>query len=350
MTRRRAPLPTGLPGTDVRENEPRDAVAPFSRRGPDPAATDSAIDSVTVAVVGICSAAHLARCLAALEAQEGAPPFDVVVVYDPHLGDMSAVSRQYPHVHMVANEGQRTPLELAARAIREATGDLIVLTEDHCIPSPDWVRRLYEAQAPGRAAVGGMVEAVPDASAVDWAFYYVDFFRYMRPAPAGRSKSLTVCNVAYRRSFLAEIAPLWEHIFHETAINEALRDRFGALWLEPRAQVRMRRNVRFSDAVYERYAFGRLFGCTRLEFAGGGHRLYYVVLSPLLPVLLLGRMAGKAARSATGIRNFVRSAPFLVAMVAAWSWGEWLGYATRRRPRSLVVAPEIRSRVAATVS
>ena len=331
MTELRAPLPTGRAPNGIRTSDP-------------------IIGTVTVAVVGICSAAHIARCLAALEAQEGAPPFDVVVVYDPHLGDMSVVRRQYPHARLVANEGQRTPLELAARAVREAAGDLIVLTEDHCIPAPDWVRRLHEAQAPGRAAVGGMVEAVPGASAVDWAFYYVDFFRYMQPAPAGPSRSLTVCNVAYRRSFLTEIAPLWEDIFHETAINEALRDRFGSLWLEPGAEVRMRRNVRFGDAVYERYAFGRLFGCTRLEFAGSGRRLYYALLSPVLPILLMGRMAGKAVRSRAGIINFVRSTPFLIAMVAAWSWGEWLGYVTRRRPKSLVVAPEIRASARGAVS
>ena len=30
-------------------------------------------------------------------------------------------------------------------------------------------------------------------------------------------------------------------------------------------------------------------------------------------------------------------------MVLWWSWGEWLGYLTRRHPRSLVVAPEIRA-------
>jgi hypothetical protein len=305
--------------------------------------TDAERPRVTVSIVGICGASHLASCLDALQAQEGAPAFEVVVVYDPHLRDMPALSSQYPAVRMVANEGQRTPLELASRAIREARGELVLLTEDHCVPRPDWVRRLCEAQAPGRAVVGGVVETDQDASAVDWAFYFVDFFRYMRPVQEGPSPTLTVCNASYRKAYLSEIAPLWQEIFHETAINDALRSRFGSLWLLPTAEVRMRRNVRFGDAVYERYAFGRLFGCTRLSFAGPGRRLYYAAFAPALPFLLMGRMARKAFRRGDGFLKFVRATPALLAMVLAWSWGEWLGYLTRRRPASLVVAPEIRA-------
>ena len=168
------------------------------------------------------------------------------------------------------------------------------MTEDHCVPQPDWVKQLVDAQAPGRAAVGGVVETVPSANAVDWAFYLVDFFRYMMPvmrAVRHRSRSAT-SRIAVNIS--KPSSDLWQTIFHETAINEALRARFGELWLTPAAEVRMQRNVRFANAVYERYAFGRLFGCTRLEFTGTARRLYYVLFAPALPVLLLGRMAGKA--------------------------------------------------------
>ena len=48
--------------------------------------------TVTVAVVGICGATHLRRCLAALDAQDGAPAFDILVVYDPHLDDIAALA------------------------------------------------------------------------------------------------------------------------------------------------------------------------------------------------------------------------------------------------------------------
>jgi len=263
---------------------------------------------VTVAVVGICSARHIARCLEALGGQEAPPSFDVLVVHDPNIVGVSDLSDRFGDVRFVVNAGQRTPLELA-----------------------------------GRAVVGGRVEIAENASAVDWAFYFVDFFRYAAPAREGPSPSLTVCNACYRKADLAAVAGLWSTDFHETAIHDALRARFGPLWLEPRSEVTMARHVKLRDALYERYAFGRLFGCKRIRFISRGRRLYYAILAPALPALLLLRMARKALRSRRLARAFLRSLLPLTAMVLTWSWGEWLGYVTGRHPRSLVVAPEIRT-------
>ena len=298
--------------------------------------------SVTVAVIGICGAAHLRRCLDALAAQVEAPPFDIVVVYDPELTDVSVLRERYVHIRMIANPGQRTPLELASRAIQESRGEFVLLTEDHCVPRCDWVGRLCKAQHPQRAAVGGAVVTDNGASNVEWAFYFADFYRYAKPLAEGAARTLTVCNVAYRRAYLDRIRPLWENFFHETAVNDALRERFGPLWMIPEAEVRTRRHVSFPDAVLERYAFGRLFGCTRLEFAGRVRRLYYTVFAPALPLLLLGRMAAAALVRRRLWGPFIGALPALTAMVLAWSWGEWLGYLTRHRPRSLAVAQEVR--------
>lgn len=301
------------------------------------------MSTITVAVIGICSAQHIERCLDAVAAQRDAPPFDVVVVHDPNISGVAAVADRHQDTRFLANEGQRTPLELASAAMRVATGDLILLTEDHCIPRSDWVRVMASAsQAGGRAVVGGRVEVAPDASVTDWAFYFVDFFRYAAPVSHGPSPSLTVCNAGYRRAHIEAISTFWQKHFHETAINDALRERFGDLWMEPASEVMMGRHVELGDAVYERYAFGRLFSCTRIEFVGHGRRLYYALFSPVLPLLILGRMASKASRSAVLTKAFLRALWPLVLMTCSWCWGEWLGYVTGRHPRSLVVAPEIR--------
>ena len=99
----------------------------------------STTPSVSVSVVSICGAAQLERCLAGLAAQRGAPEFEIVVAYDPNLSGMDALGERWPRVRLVSNAGQRTPLELASRALAEARGELILLTEDHCIPDPDWM-------------------------------------------------------------------------------------------------------------------------------------------------------------------------------------------------------------------
>ena len=299
--------------------------------------------TVSVAVIGICGAGHIARCLDALEGQIGAPAFEAIVVYDPQVRDVTAITDRYRNVRFVANRGQRSPLELASTAVRHAQGDIILLTEDHCVPRADWVRVMTEASTPDRAAVGGRVEVARGATFTDWAFYFVDFYRYASPAREGPSPSLSVCNACYRREQVDEIQGLWSTYFHETAVNEALRERFGALWFEPESEVTMARHVRLRHALAERYAFGRLFSCTRIGFVSAPRRLYYALLAPTLPALLLYRMGRKALRSRRLTKNYARACVPLVLMTLSWSWGEWLGYLTGRHPKSLAVAPEIGS-------
>ncbi|HVF40926.1 MAG TPA: hypothetical protein VM939_13580, partial [Gemmatimonadaceae bacterium] len=296
---------------------------------------------VTVILVAIGSLAHIERALDALLAQNGAPQFELIVSADPELGDIEPLRGRYPTVTMLAREGCRTPIELTTAGLKSARGERILLTEDSCVAHRDWVRTLSGSEWRGRAAVGGAIEPMPDVSPAMWAFYYVDFFRYMKPLEPGPSPSLSVCNVAYHRTQLDAVANLWESGFHETEIHRALQERFGSLYLEPAAEVHVRRTVSFKDAVYERYAFGRLFAATRVAYAGAGRRVYYMIFSPALPILLMGRMTAKALKSKDALPMFIRALPSLLSMVFAWTWGEWLGYLTRRRPRRITTAPEV---------
>ena len=298
-------------------------------------------DTITVIVVAICSLERLRLLLEALRNQDAAPAFDVVVAADPNLGDLDHIRADFPEMQILARSGCRTPIELTTLGLDAARGARILLTEDSCLPKSNWVNALSGTAWQGRAAVGGVVEPGVSASPAMWAFYYVDFFRYMRPATAGVSPSLSVCNVAYHRSQLDEIEKIWATGFHETEIHRVLQQKFGPLYLWPDAEVRVRRNVRFGDAVYERYAFGRLFGATRVAHAGWGRRLYYLAFSPALPLLLLGRMTARAASNPEARAMFAKALPSLATMILAWSWGEWLGYLTQKRPRRITTAPEV---------
>jgi hypothetical protein len=294
-----------------------------------------------VAVVAICGLPQLSRCLDALEAQQDAPGFEVIVAADPGLGDLSPIRERYPSVTLLSREGCRTPIALATLALGACQGSRILLTEDSCVAHPSWVSILAATPWEGRGAVGGLVEPAEDPSPAGWAFCYVDFFRYMRPAAEGPVRSLSVCNVAYHRSQLSAIAPVWEEGFLETEVHEQLRTRFGELWLAPDAVVGVRRRVRFRDAVYERYAFGRLFGATRIRNHSFTGRLAHVLAAPALPALLLGRLTARAFAGRDTRTRFLRALPALGVLVLAWSWGEGLGYLTGRRPARITTAPEV---------
>ncbi|HYN80298.1 MAG TPA: glycosyltransferase [Gemmatimonadaceae bacterium] len=297
---------------------------------------------MSVAVVAICGESHLERCLNALSHQHEAPEFDIVIAAAPTLGELGNVRQRFPDAQIRIHEGVTSPVELAAKALAGARGDVILLTEDHCVPDSEWVKSLTRTVQRNGSAVGGAVDPLDpeDMTAFDWAFYYVDFYRYQAPLTAGIADSLSVCNVAYRRSNLESLDEPWDTSFHETRIHTALARQGAPLWMEPRASVRAGRRVHRSDALRERYSFGRYYGCRRIEPPHDGSRLRLLIASPLLPLLLIARMARASARDDRRARRFLRSLPDIAALVLAWSIGEALGYLTRKAPATMEAASE----------
>ena len=297
---------------------------------------------ISVIVVAICSIPQLDRALEAIAQQQVSETFETIVAADPRLGSLTSLAEKYRSVTFLSDDNCNTPIELTTMALKRAGGGRIVLTEDSCVAVPGWLSELTRSVPERHAAIGGVVEPMPGITPQMWAFCFVDFFRYMKPAAEGSSPTLSVCNVAYSRAQLEEVGELWQNGFHETEINGALQEKFGPLWLRPSAAVHVRRDVTFGDAVYERYAFGRLFGATRIDHSPASRRLFYALVSPALPFVLMRRMTAKAREDSALWKEYVRALPSILTMVAAWSWGEWLGYVTKRRPKRITTAPEIR--------
>lgn len=249
---------------------------------------------------------------------------------------------RFPAVRIAMDARVTSPIDLAAMAVTAARGEVILLTEDHCVPDSDWVGSLTRTIQHNVSAVGGAVDPLePETmTAFDWAFYFVDFYRYQKPLTAGIADALSVCNVGYRRRSLESLDEPWRTSFHETRINIALAKHGAPLWMEPRACVRAGRRVHRSDALRERYAFGRYYAYLRIGHPHQHTRVWLALGSPLLPLLLLGRMARASARDDKESRRFLRALPDLAALVIAWSFGEALGYLTARGPETMEAAPE----------
>lgn len=296
---------------------------------------------LSVALVGICGRAHIDRALKALLRQEGVPPLEIVVAYDPRLEGVQTLRAEYPDVRFVSDAEEQSPLQLVGRAIRETTGEYVLLTEDHCEADPGWAQAMWRGLHEPCGAVGGPIEVREDATPTDWAFYFVDFYRYARPVTP-EAPSLTVCNAGYRRADLEALDFDWRSMFVDTMVHDALRERVGPLRLVDEARVTMRRHVRLRDALRERYVFGRVFGSTRLETMGLKDKLVFRSAAGLLPVMIMRRMGTKAMTSTELRSQFVRALGPLSLMAVAWSAGEWLGYWTGTHPTDLSVAQEKR--------
>lgn len=91
---------------------------------------------------------------------------------------------------------------LYLKALREARGDVVALTEDHAVPRPGWVPAIIRAHAahPEAAAIGGAIENGSTDSLLDWASYFSTQGQHMGPL-GDRVVRMTTneANVSYKR-------------------------------------------------------------------------------------------------------------------------------------------------------
>jgi predicted dehydrogenase len=308
--------------------------------GPPPASeaaaatpTAAAPRSLSVVVVTVESAARLRACLDALQSQAEAS--EIIVPWDGSHGHSADLRREYPTVQFLpAGPAKLTFAQLRACGIARASGDVVAITEDHFTPAPDWCRQILEAHQAPYPAIGGAVEKQTPDKVLSWAFYLADYLRYLDPQE-GPSAHLTDGNVSYKRDALLKIRQLWATEFHENVVHAALTGSGQSLWLSPRIIVRQKRAMTLRDAVRDRYAFGRLFGSTRVEGMPAAGRLKLTLLCILLPAVLLMRIASHLARTRRYTTASLRALPALLLISTVWAWGELVGYVTARPDHTL---------------
>jgi len=294
---------------------------------------------LSVVIVVLESARRLEDCLAAFARQTEAPPFEIIVPWDGTHGLMSAIQSLFPMVRFLPMEGRRTYAELRAAGIRVATAPVVAITEDHCLPREDWCAAIVAAHAAAHAAIGGSVEKETPDTALNWAFYFADYIRYLDPVE-GASHHLTDCNVAYKRSDLDAVAEVWQREFHENQVHQALASGGKSLWLSPRIVVRQKRHLTWRAALWDRYAFGRLFASTRVQGAPFSRRLLMLASCSILPFLLVARVARHVERTRRYRSNFLAALPAVGAVCTVWAWGEFVGYLTGSPESTLRQEPQ----------
>jgi Glycosyl transferase family 2 len=315
--------------------------------------SQSPLLSVVVAIVSDTTdsrsdASHLDSCLHALSQQIDAPSMEIIVPYHGNVSGIESMKAQYSNVVFIAvNDLKTYPAqggsrehhdELRARGLAVARGEIIGLLEDHGRPDPHWCARMVEAHQQTYAAVGGAIENGIDRP-LNWAVYFCDFGKYQNPLPAVESLFVSDANVSYKRSALESIRSTWQETFHETAVNWALASRGEKLALSPKIIVYQNRgSLRLGNALKERFIWGRSYAATRGTLAGGSKRAIYAALSPVLPLILLGRMSVNVFKKRRCIGAFVKALPLTAALTVSWSSGELTGYLTGRANSSRAAA------------
>lgn len=285
----------------------------------------------------------LLRCLSRLVPQAQLPTVEVIVPYDSTVNTIGALGPRFPQVRFVDMGVVRTrsrPAALGvahelydrrtARGLTEARGDIVALLEDYGAPDTDWCHQVLAAHRLPYGVIGGAVEH-EGRGAFNWAVYFLDFGRYQLPLEEQPSEYLTDVNVTYKRACLEPIRHLWSERYNEVTTHWALARQGVGLWLRPQLVVREDRGqLALRPLLRERLAWGRLFGATRVRELTPGARLIYIATSPLLPLVLLGRISRRVMARRRNRMHLLLAFPHLILLTVAWCLGETVGYLTRR--------------------
>jgi glycosyltransferase involved in cell wall biosynthesis len=280
--------------------------------------------TVSVVVASCRERGLLDACLASLLPQCRTHGAAVVVARADSPEGVADLQRVYPEVRFVPAPLDATIPQLRGQGLAEADGDIVALTEDHCVAAPDWIAQL--AAAPRSAdVVGGAMGNARRDRALDWAAYFSEYGFFAGGAgPAGDRPSLTGANVAYRRRVIDHVVSLARQGEWENVVHARLAASGSTLQFLTTAAVYQNDTYRFWGFCRNRYEHGRDYARRRLVEEGGARRLLYLAGSAVIPVLLTARVAGAVARADR--RAFLRALPLTFAFLTAWAAGEAAGY------------------------
>jgi GT2 family glycosyltransferase len=291
-------------------------------------ASDTDRPEISVVIASVNGPQHLDECLAALEKQTVRERVEIIVADRVGASVTQLVRERYPSVRLLSFTGDTAIPALRATGMQGARGDIIAITEDHCLAPPDWCAEMLRAHQQQRGVIGGAVENDPSLTSVlDWATYLCEYARYMSPVPAGEVGDLPGNNISYRREFLEHVSDLLaEGIYWEDSLNARLRQKGVRMYSDPAIIVRHKKGFRLSEFLSQRYHYSRSYAGIRMRDASAWKRMAYAGFCLVLPVSLWGRIVSSAWSKGRQRGMLVLSLPLLALFAAVWAWGEMVGH------------------------
>ncbi len=268
----------------------------------------------------------LRECLSSLENQIESANAEVIVVCNFANG-IDKTTTEFPFSKFIILPSETTVPQLRTRGIVESNGAIIALSEDVCTFDENWCREILKAHEESKySIIGGSVENAANQSSLDWAVYFYDYGKYMPPCQTRITDALSGMNVSYKREILEQARENYADGFYETFVNEELKRRGHELYFAPSAIVYHRKNYEFKKVVSQFYHQARSFAARRAANLPFSERLFFIIASPALPILLLIRIILRTINKSRRFKELVISLPYLIVLTSVWAFGEFSGY------------------------
>ncbi len=292
---------------------------------------DNAPDfSILIGLVSTEDSDRILQALDALRNQQGEYRYEVIIGDRRHDDISRRLDSEYPEVQRIPCPPNMALPDLRTLALDRASGHYIIVTEDHCVPSENWLASFAQAfqDAPeGTVAVGGCVENGVDDTALDWATFLCEYSFFLDPVAEGETTVLPGMNVAYHHSIFDKLdrdlltSGFWETTVHPVLVEKGMK-------MYSTNNIRLYHCKKFSFGLFarQRYIYSRYYAGLRFPPKQLAKRLLACAATAILPPLLLYRSV-KQIRAKNRLASEYRSAmPYLLVFYIIWAWGEMAGY------------------------
>ena len=279
--------------------------------------------AISVVVASFRDVSLLDACLSSLREQCQTHQAELIVARASTADELELLGRRFPFAQFVMCPIGASVPELRGAGLSAARGDLVALTEDHCVAAPDWISQLVSGSHANVEIIGGAMRNAQRRRGIDWGAYFAEY-GFFADAPANGDPYITGANVAYKRDAAREAAALasngaWEDVIHGRFAEQGRPMRFVGS-----AIIAQNKNYDFISFCQDRFEHGRNYARARLQESGGRRRWVYLLGTLALPFLLMFRVARVNASHEPAA--FIRALPFSFAFLSMWSIGEWFGY------------------------
>lgn len=256
----------------------------------------------------------LANCLALLEPQIAALDAELIIGDGDGRGLPEDYANPTGRVRWIREPGASV-FQLRASGVALARGDIVALTEDHCVVAPDWCVSILRAHAehPEALGIAGAIENGSTDHLIDWANYLQTFGAFAPPLdPRQRERAPLLANVSLKRAALPaeQMPPGWIEL---RLVPRLFRQ--GAFLADPMILVRHVQSHGLFGTLSAHYHNGR--STTGLQ---------KVRLSRRQMPLRVFRSTLRTLRGKPGLRSrLVTATPLLMALSCCHAAGEVVG-------------------------
>jgi hypothetical protein len=285
----------------------------------------SARDSceLTVIVGSLDARTHLPECLEALHAACAGIDAEILVVDGSADSSLDLVRKRFNSARFLAMPSGTLVPALWGRGLREARGRVVAFTIAQCRVGAGWARCLIDGIRAGAVGVGGPIDVQRGTSATGRATFYLRYSAWLSPSD-GLVREIAGDNAAYDHAALRGVRNDASEAFWEVEAHARFRELGRTLAMHRGATAWFTDDTGLATMATRRFAHGRHSGAFRVR-DGIRTRWQMVGAAPLVPFVLLARVARRVIRARGHALSFLTSLGAFLVLASAWAAGEAIG-------------------------